>query len=96
MSSATGRRPAVAAPIAAPMNADSEIGVSDPAGELVVQPLGHAEHAAPGILRAGRSGAPGVVLAHDDDAFVALHFLGQRLVQGFAVGDVAGHGPSDQ
>ena len=28
ISSATGRRPAVAAPIAAPMNADSEMGVS--------------------------------------------------------------------
>ena len=28
MSSATGRSPAVAAPIAAPMNADSEMGVS--------------------------------------------------------------------
>src|SRR5262249_51140719 len=40
MSSATGRIPAVAAPIAAPMNADSEIGVSStPPGNLWYSPF---------------------------------------------------------
>src|SRR6185437_1441004 len=95
ISSATGRIPAVAAPIAAPMNADSEIGVSRTRpGNLWYSPLVTAEHAAPGVVITGCPGSAGVVLAHHDDGLVALHFLGQRLVQGLAVGDVPCHGLS--
>ena len=45
------------------------------AAELGHQPLGDAERAAPGVLLAGRAQAAGDVLAHDDDAVVALHLL---------------------
>jgi hypothetical protein len=51
-------------------------GVQDPAGELVVQALGDAEYAAPGVLLAGAAGPAGVVLAHDHDRGVAGHLLG--------------------
>ena len=43
---------------------------------------------------AGRALAAGVVLAHDDDALVALHLLGQRLVDRLAIGDRACHDQS--
>jgi hypothetical protein len=39
----------------------------------VVQALGHAEHAAPGVILAGRTGAAGDVLAHDE------HVLSRRI-----------------
>ena len=52
------------------------------AAELADQALGHAEHAAPGIVFAGRAGAAGDVLAHQDHARVAPHFLAQRLIDG--------------
>ncbi len=59
INSATGRRPRVAAPTAAPMNADSVIGrVQHPAGEPPVQALGDAEHAAPGVVVARRARPP--------------------------------------
>src|SRR5258706_15308444 len=63
-----------------------------PPRELVVEPFRHAEHTAPGVLLAWRSCAARVVLAHDDDALVAFHFLGQRLVERLAVGDGPCHG----
>ena len=97
ISSATGRSPPVAAPMAAPMNADSEIGVSSTRpGNLPVEALGDAEDASPGVVLAGRARAAGVVLAHDDHALVAFHLLGDRLVDRLAVGDAACHfcGPS--
>ena len=81
ISSATGRRPEAAAPAAAPMIADSEIGVSSTrSGNLRVEALGDAEHAAPRVVLAGRAGAADDVLAEDDDGLVALHLLRERLV----------------
>ena len=54
--------------------------IEHPAGKLVVEPLGDAEHAAPGVLFARRTHAAGVVLAHDDHGLVARHLLDQRFV----------------
>ena len=54
--------------MAAPMKADSEIGVSSTrlGPYLRIQPLGDAEHAAPGVVLAGRAGAADDVLAEHD------------------------------
>ena len=49
---------------------------------LGVESLGDAEHAAPGVVLAGRSGAADDILAHQDDARVARHFEVDRLVDG--------------
>jgi len=85
--------PAQAAPTAAPTKPDSEMGVVQHAARMLVeQALGHAQHAAPGVLLAGRAGAARVVLAHHDHARVAGHFLVQRLVDGLLVGDLSCHG----
>ena len=54
--------------------------------EFRAQALGDAERPAPGVLVAGRAGAAGNVLAHDDDAAVAPHFLADRLVDRLAIG----------
>ena len=62
------------------------------AAELGHQPLGDAERAAPGVVLAGRAQAAGDVLAHDDDAVVALHLLAERLVDRLTVA-LLGHGP---
>ena len=53
--------------------------------EFRAKPLGHAERPAPGVLVARRAGAAGNVLAHEDDAMVALHFLAERLVDRLAI-----------
>jgi hypothetical protein len=58
---------------------------------LGVEVLGDAEHAAPGIDRAGAAGAADDILAHDDDRRVAVHFEIERLVDGLFDADLAGH-----
>ncbi len=76
MSSATGRRPASAAPAAAPTIADSEIGVSitRSAPNFGEEPLGDAEDAAGRLaLPGGTARAARHVLAQHDDARIALH-----------------------
>ena len=72
--SATGTSPATDRPTLAPMMADSEIGVSNTRGvaEPVEQTVGHAEH--PAVVAD--------VLAEQDDAFVASHLRGERVVDG--------------
>ena len=87
MSSTTGRSPAAAAPTAAPTNADSEIGVSQhPAGpNLWYSPLVTPSTPPQASSSPGAPGPAGDVLAHDDDGLVALHLLGQRLVDRLAV-----------
>ena len=56
------------------------------------QSLGDAQRAAPGIVLAGRTEPAGHVLAHDDDAVVALHLLAEGLVDRLTVA-LLGHGP---
>ena len=81
ISSTTGRSPEAAAPAAAPMiRRLGDRRVEHAVGELAVEALGDAEHAAPGVVLAGRAGAAGDVLAEDDDGLVALHLLRERLV----------------
>ena len=62
------------------------------AAELGHQPLGDTERAAPGVVLAGGTQAAGDVLAHDDDAMIALHLLGEGLVDRLTVA-LLGHGP---
>ncbi len=85
MNSTIGRRPTIAAPM--PMPAEPFLGdrrVDDPAGaEAGEHPLADLVGAV--VL--------GDLFAHEEDAVVALHLLGHRLVQGFAVGN-DGHGHS--
>jgi hypothetical protein len=61
------------------------------AAELGEQALGDAERAAPGVLLARGSQAARDVLAHEDDAVVALHLLAQGLVDRLPVA-LLGHG----
>ena len=84
MISTTGRRPPAAAPIAIPMSAFSEIGVSRTrsAPNSSCKPGGHLEDAA-----RGRD-----VLAEEDDRGVAPQLLGEALAHGLAVGQRAGLG----
>ena len=49
-------------------------------GVLVVEPLGHAERAAPGVFFAARAGPAGDVFAHHNDRAVTGHFLIDRFV----------------
>ena len=83
--SITGRRPTIAAPTPTPVKPDSQIGVSMTRllAEVLEQPLGHL---------VGAVVEPDL-LAHEEDARVALHLLAQGLVQRFAVRD-DGHGLS--
>ena len=78
MSSAIGRNPVIAAPIAAPRIACSEIGVSRTRNgpKLLVEADRGLEHAA----------RLGDVLAQEDDALVALHFLRDAARDGVAIG----------
>ena len=70
ISSATGRSPVAAAPTPAPMNPASVIGVSSTRSspELLHDPLGDAERAAPGLVvdEVVDVGAAGDVLAEQD------------------------------
>ena len=72
-----GRRPTIAAPMPMPANPSSEIGVSMTrrGAEPVEHPLADLVGAV--VL--------GDLLAHQEDAVVALHLLGHRLVEGLAV-----------
>jgi len=45
----------------------------------------------PGVVLARRAHASGDVLAHDDHGRVALHLLGERLVDRLLVGDASSH-----
>ena len=78
INSTIGRMPSTAAPTPRPMKAVSEIGVSSTRSraELVEQPAGGTEDAA--VLAD--------VLAEHEDAWVAVHLLGD------ALGDGAGSG----
>ena len=88
ISSTIGRSPVAAAPAAAPTKEISARCVSSTRSGPNSGPkaLGDAERPAPGVLVARRAGAAGNVLAHDDDAMVAPHFLADRLVDRLAVG----------
>ena len=50
--------------------------------ELSDKPLGKSHRAAPRVFLVGPPGAAGDVLAHDEDALVALHLLAKGLVDG--------------
>ena len=78
MISAIGRKPVMAAPIAAPRIACSEIGVSRTRNgpKLLVEADRGLEYAA----RLGN------VLAEEDDPLVALHFLCDAACDGVAIG----------
>ena len=80
MISATGRRPVIAAPMAAPRMACSEIGVSMTrfGTELVEQADRGLEHPA----------GAGDVLADEDHAVVAAHLLGDAARDGVAIGQL--------
>src|SRR5207237_10860628 len=52
--------------------------------ELTDQPLRDAEHPAIGITLPLGRGAPGDILADDDDTRVAAHLLAQRFIQRLA------------
>ena len=83
ISSATGRNPAVAAPMAAPTNADSLIGVSiTRSPNLLHNPLVIPSGPAPGVHLAISATAAGNVFSHHDDRLVALHLLGQSFSYG--------------
>ena len=81
-SSTTGRSPIQAAPIAAPTNPSSAIGVSmTPLGaELLPQALRHAEGAAEMTD----------VLAEQEDALVFLERVSERRADRLEVGDLVG------
>ena len=55
------------------------------APELRHQALGDAHRAAPCVLLAGRAGAAGDVLAHQDHARVPLHLLTDRFIDRLAI-----------
>ena len=78
MISAIGRSPVIAAPIAAPRIACSEIGVSRTRNgpNLLVEADRRLEHAA----------RLADVLAEEDDAVVALHLLRDAARDGVAIG----------
>ena len=78
MISAIGFRPVIAAPIAAPKIACSEIGQSRTRlrAELLVEPDGRLEHAA-GLAD---------VLAEEDHVGIARHLLRDAAGDGFAIG----------
>ncbi len=62
------------------------------AAEFADQPLGHAQHAAPGVVLARRAGTAGDVLALLDHRRIETHFLKKGLDKGLAVTYDAGHG----
>ena len=57
------------------------MGVEDAiTAELRSQTLGHTHRSAPGILVAAGACTAGNILAHQNHAFVALHFLTESLI----------------
>ena len=65
--------------------------VKYPTGKLRIQPFGDTQHAAPGILFAGRARAAGHVFANNEHAGIATHFLGQGFVDCLLVSNFSSH-----
>ena len=81
--STTGRMPIIAAPIAAPTMADSEIGVS-------MIRSGPKRSSMPAVSPEGAA-VDADVLADQEDALVLLHLLAHGLADRFDVGDLRRH-----
>ena len=98
ISSAIGRRPAVAAPDRRADIAHLAQGCVQDAfhAKTAYEPLGDAEIPAPGVQLARRAHASRDILAHHDDPLVLRHDLLEGLVQRLAHRQHACHGPSPQ
>ena len=59
--------------------------------EFLVQPLGHPQHTAPGIVLTCSTWAPHDILSHHDHAFIACHFLGNGFIDRQLHAQFSGH-----
>lgn len=55
------------------------------------QPGRHTHDTAPRVIGSGGTGTTGIVLAHHENRFIALHFAREGLVERLAVGDRTWH-----